>query len=82
MADPKQNEPRADEPQLRTHDSNLDLGREGLPTGEVHEPSEAEEKARGRRNLAIALAVVGFVVLVYLTTFFRLAENLSAGSVS
>ena len=36
MADPKQDEPMADEPQLPTHESNLDLGREGLPTGEVH----------------------------------------------
>jgi hypothetical protein len=52
--------------------------REGLPTGEVHKPSDAEIKARGRRNIAIALAVVGFVVLVYLTTFFRLAENIKA----
>ncbi|MEE4210182.1 MAG: protoheme IX farnesyltransferase [Parvularcula sp.] len=50
--------------------------REGLPTGETHKPSEAETKARGRRNIAIALAVVGFVVLVYLTTFLRLAENI------
>ena len=52
--------------------------REGLPTGEHHVPSAAEIKARGQRNVAIALAVTGFVVLVYLTTFFRLAENLQA----
>ena len=53
---------------------------EGLPTGEMHQPTEAEIKARGRRNVAIALAVVAFVVLVYLTTFFRLAENIKAGA--
>ena len=59
-----------------------EIGAEGLPTGEMHQPTEAEQKARGRRNIAIALAVTGFVVLVYLTTFFRLAQNLSAGSAS
>ena len=53
--------------------------REGLPTGETHHQSEAELKAQRKRNIAIALAVVAFVVLVYLTTFLRLAENLRAG---
>ncbi|MEM9810074.1 MAG: protoheme IX farnesyltransferase [Pseudomonadota bacterium] len=50
---------------------------EGIFTGEMHTPSSEERKARGRRNVAIALAVVGFVVLIYLTTVFRLMDNVS-----
>lgn len=53
--------------------------REGLPTGETHTPSADEEKARRRRNIAIALSVVAFAVLVYLTTVLRLAENIKSG---
>ena len=59
-----------------------EYGREGLPTGEIHQPTDAELKARNKRNLAIALAVVAFVLLIYFTTFLRLAQNLSAGTVN
>ena len=52
---------------------------EGLPTGEMHEQSPEELAAQKKRNIAIALAVLGFVVLVYLTTFFRLSQNLQNG---
>lgn len=52
-----------------------DVG-EGTPTGEMHTQTAAERKAQNRRNAAIAFSVLGFVILVYLTTFFRLAENL------
>lgn len=61
-------------------DAPDDYGREGLPTGEHHQPTDAEEKARNKRNIAIALSVVGFVILIYLTTFFRLAENLKGAA--
>lgn len=60
--------------------TNITEAREGLPTGDMHEPSDAEVKARGRRNLAIALAVVAFVILIYATTFLRLAENLKGAA--
>lgn len=49
--------------------------REGQSTGESHEMSAAEQKARSRRNLAIAFGVVGFVVLIYSTTILRLTQN-------
>ena len=56
-----------------------DVG-EGTPTGEMHTQTEAERKAQNRRNAAIAFSVLGFVILVYLTTFFRLAENLKGAA--
>lgn len=59
--------------------TNFSEAREGLPTGEVHEPSDEEVKARGRRNIAIALSVLAFAAMIYLTTFLRLAENLKTG---
>lgn len=37
--------------------------------------SEAANRARRGRNLAIALGLVGFVVLVYLVTVFRMGGN-------
>ena len=49
--------------------------REGLPTGEHHEMTPEEEKARHRRNLLLALGVVTFIALVYLTTLLRMAQN-------
>ena len=36
---------------------------------------EAAARARRGRNLAIALGLVGFVVLVYLVTVFRMGGN-------
>jgi hypothetical protein len=60
-------------------DTETALGAEGLPTGELYEPTPEERRARKVRNLAIAGAVVGFVVLVYITTFFRLAASIEAG---
>ena len=54
--------------------------REGLPTGESHQQTDEERRAQGRRNIAIALCVVGFAVLIYLTTFLRLAENIKASA--
>lgn len=60
---------------------DFDAAGEGTFTGEMHQPSDEEVKARGRRNAAIALAVVGFAVLIYLTTFFRLSQNIGAGAV-
>jgi len=56
-----------------------DVG-EGTPTGETHQQSDDEMQAQNRRNMAIAFSVLGFVILVYLATFFRLADNLKAAA--
>ena len=37
--------------------------------------ADAANRARRGRNLAIALGLVGFVVLVYLVTVFRMGGN-------
>ncbi|WP_029418134.1 hypothetical protein [Brevundimonas bacteroides] len=34
-------------------------------------------KARNRRSLWIALGLVGFIVLIFLTTFLRMQSNLA-----
>ena len=52
--------------------------REGVATGEHHEITPEEMKARKRRNIAIALGVVAFIVLVYSTTLLRLTQNIEA----
>ncbi|MEM7739360.1 MAG: hypothetical protein AAF225_00980 [Pseudomonadota bacterium] len=78
MVDENQSMAPAHEEQRPSAAPGLTEAREGLPTGEHHIPSPQELKARGRRNITIALAVAGFVLLVYLTTFLRLAENLEA----
>jgi hypothetical protein len=40
------------------------------------EPEDSSaQRARRGRNLAIALGLVGFVVLVYLVTVFRMGGN-------
>ena len=40
------------------------------------EPEDpAAQRARRGRNIAIALGLVGFVVLVYLVTVFRMGGN-------
>jgi hypothetical protein len=42
----------------------------------MSEPEDsAAQRARRGRNLAIALGLVGFVVLVYLVTVFRMGGN-------
>lgn len=41
-----------------------------------------ELAARKRRNLWIALAIVGFVVLVFLVTMTRVGEGIAAGGAS
>jgi hypothetical protein len=69
---------------MDNQENRLNAGQagEGLPTGEVHQPSDAELKARDKRNIAIALAVVGFVALVFATTVLRFTENLPQGGAS
>lgn len=42
-------------------------------------PTEEEKKAQKRRNLVIALTLVGFAVLVFAVTVLRLSSNISAG---
>lgn len=53
--------------------------REGTPTGDLVPLTEEEVKARGKRNLFIALCVAGFVVVVFLITVLRLVQNIEAG---
>lgn len=47
-------------------------------------PAEQERQAfiaaRKRRNVAIALGLVGFAVLIFAITALRLAQNISAGA--
>ena len=54
-------------------------GREGLPTGDHYAPTPEEVAARNKRNLAVALAVVLFVVIVYATTTLRMRDAIEAG---
>lgn len=44
--------------------------------------TEEELTARKRRNLWIALGLVAFMVLVFLTTFLRLKQNIADASAS
>ncbi len=58
---------------------DFEEAREGVATGETYTPSAEEQKARDKRNLAVAFGIVAFVVLVFLTTVLRLTENMGAG---
>ena len=42
--------------------------------------SEAAAKARGRRNLVLALGLVAFVILIFVVTLVKLKGNVFAGS--
>jgi hypothetical protein len=44
--------------------------------------TEEELTARKRRNLWIALGLIAFMVLVFLTTFLRLKQNIADSSAS
>ena len=48
---------------------------EAKPAPVARASEDAAQKARRGRNLAIALGLVGFVVLVYLFTLFRMGGN-------
>ena len=39
-----------------------------------------EEAARKRRNRVIALSLIGFIGLIFLTTVVRLGQNIAASS--
>ena len=39
-----------------------------------------EEVARKRRNRVIALSLVGFIALIFLTTVVRLGQNITANA--
>lgn len=45
----------------------------------MDKPAAEEQKKRGQRNLAIALAIAAFVVIVYLVTILKLAGNAGGG---
>ena len=49
---------------------------EAIPTGETYQPSEDEVKRRSKRNIAIALGILGFIVLVYSITVLRISQNI------
>lgn len=40
-------------------------------TPEVYQPTDEELKARNRRNVAIAVALTGFMVFVFVTMILR-----------
>ena len=49
------------------------------PIEDAPAPLSAEEvKARRNRNIAIALGVAAFIIIVYLTTILRYAANIEA----
>lgn len=52
---------------------------EGKVTGEELALTPEEAKARRKRNIAIALGVLAFIAIVYLTTILRYAANIEAG---
>lgn len=54
--------------------------REGVPSGEHHTLSPEEEAARKKRNVAIALSLVGFMVVVFLITVVQLSNNIANGA--
>ena len=51
--------------------------REGVPSGESYKLTPEEEAARKKRNIAIALSLVGFMVVVFLVTVVQLSNNIS-----
>jgi hypothetical protein len=54
--------------------------REGRPTGEHVTLTPEQEKARRKRNIYIALGLVGFMVAVFLITVVRLGQNIANGA--
>ena len=50
--------------------------REAEVTGQSYQPSPEEVQRRSRRNVAIALGIVAFIVLVYAITMLRITQNL------
>lgn len=54
--------------------------REAQATGETYAPTGDEIKRRNKRNLAIALGILGFIVLVYAITILRLNANVAGGA--
>ncbi|MEM9422351.1 MAG: hypothetical protein AAF986_07600 [Pseudomonadota bacterium] len=71
-------EPVADDMADDAEKPDLLEAREGVATGEHHVMTPAEVKARNRRNLAVALGVVGFILLVYFTTLLRITQNIDS----
>ncbi|MHA6288966.1 protoheme IX farnesyltransferase [Maricaulis sp. CAU 1757] len=53
--------------------------REGRATGEHLKLTPEQERARKRRNVYIALGLLGFMVVVFLVTVVRLTQNIAAG---
>ncbi|MAL09810.1 MAG: protoheme IX farnesyltransferase [Maricaulis sp.] len=52
----------------------------GAATPDPQADREAFIAARKRRNVAIALGLVGFAVLIFAITALRLAQNISTGA--
>ncbi len=49
---------------------------EGKYTNETVKMSEQQQRAQRARNVAIALVLVGFVVLLYVVTWTKLGANI------
>jgi len=58
-------------------DSGLFLAREGVPTGESVVLTPEQIAARKRRNIAIALSLLGFCALVFIVTLIKIGQNLT-----
>ncbi|WOI53979.1 protoheme IX farnesyltransferase [Parvularcula sp. LCG005] len=61
-------------------DDHYQVPGEGVPTGESYEMTPEEKKARARRNIAIAVGVLAFVVIVYSTTLLRMTQNMGGAA--
>ena len=52
--------------------------REGQPSGDSVALTDEQIAARKKRNIAIALSLVGFMVVVFLVTVTRLSQNVGS----
>lgn len=58
---------------------DLMSAREGQPTGESVKLTPEQEAARKKRNVVIALSLVGFMFAVFAITVVRLGQNVAGG---
>jgi hypothetical protein len=54
--------------------------REGIPTGETVKLTAEQEAARKKRNVAIAIGLVSFMVIIMVVTMLRISQNIAASS--
>lgn len=64
----------------RKHQAETERFFENRLTGETVTLTPEQVKARGRRNLWIALSIGAFIVLVFLITISKVQEGIVAGA--